>query len=134
MKRCECNAIFANFLTLQRLCVTLLTFVYKNFLPTYFCTDISVNFTQESPVLQLPVEENRTVYHLHNPFYVRLCLKKSFLPQKGCALWWALLKKRKRFSLFLLTGYRYHKNFNRVPGDKGRRRHVKKISKICDEK
>ena len=45
-------------LTLSRQRVTILTFVFKNFLPAYFSTDISISFTLESPINQLSLAEN----------------------------------------------------------------------------
>ena len=94
--------------------VTLLTFVF-NFLSAYFCTDISVNVTQESPVFQLSVEENRISYIITctNHFRSDYVPKSCFCRKKAVHCGGALLKKRKRFSLYLLNSYKYCTNFNR---------------------
>ena len=110
-----------------------LTFLFKNLLPAYLCTDISVNFTQESPVLQLPVEENRNSLSSTQPILCpSMSQKVVFAAKRLCTMVGTVKKTKTLFAISLLTGYRYRKNFNRVPGAKGR--HVKKISKICDEK
>ena len=42
---------------------------FKNFWPTYFCTDNSGNFTVESPVSFSCIQQKtETVYHLYKPF------------------------------------------------------------------
>ena len=52
-----------------------------------------------------------TIYTTHfRSVYVP---KSRFFAKKAVHCSGALLKKRKRFSLYLLNGYRYNKNFNR---------------------
>ena len=64
-----------------------LTFLFKNLLPAYLCTDISVNFTQESPVLQLPVEENRNSLSSTQPIlWPSMSQKVVFAAKRLCTM------------------------------------------------
>ena len=74
--------------------VTLLTLVLTTVflaLPAYFCTDISINCIHESPVFELYVAENRiSLSSIHYTVHFRsdyVHKRKSFLRQKGFALW-----------------------------------------------
>ena len=77
---------------------------FKNFWLTLSCTDNSVNFTAK----------NRNSLS-SNLLKISICLLKSFFgKKKPCTVCsGALLKKRKRFLLYLLNRSRYPKNWNR---------------------
>ena len=48
---------------------------FKNFLPTYFCTDNSVHFLQESPVFQLyRIAKNRISLSSIEPILGPVCM------------------------------------------------------------
>ena len=57
-------------------------------------------------------KQNQFIFYTTHfrPVYVP---KSRFFAKKAVHCSGALLKKRKRFSLYLLNGYRYNKNFNR---------------------
>ena len=87
---------------------------YKNFLLSYFCTDISVNLTQESLVFQLSVAKNRISLSSIQPILGKCMYQKGvFSAKKAVHCSGALLKKLKRVLSYFLNGYRYHTNFNR---------------------
>ena len=67
----------------------------KNFSPTYFCRDNSVNVRLESPVYQLYKTENRNSLSSVQPILGHgICPQKSFFQQKSNALYTgALIKK-----------------------------------------
>ena len=91
--------------------VTLLTSVFKYFLPSFFCTDISLNFIQESPILQFSVAKSRISLSSIQPILGPLMPQKSVFRQKAdqcthCR--GALLKKQKRVSSYCLNGSKNH--------------------------
>ena len=72
------------------------------------------NFYTVEPFLSAVCSKKQnqdTIYTTHfRSVYVP---KSRFFAKKAVHCSGALLKKRKRFSLYLLNGYRYNKNFNR---------------------
>ena len=72
---------------------------YKNFLLSYFCTDISVNLTQESPVFQLSVAKNRiSLSSIEEPILGQCMYQKVVFRQKAVHCSGALLKNENAFS------------------------------------
>ena len=78
---------------------------FKNVLPTYLCTDSSINFILESSVFQLPVAKNKlhlsSIQPILGPFIPK---KPFFVGKKAVHLCGALIKKRKLFLLYFSNG------------------------------
>ena len=92
--------------------VTLLTSVFKYFLPSFFCTDISVNFIQESPILQFSVAKSRISLSSIQPILGPLMPQKSVFRQKAdqCTHCSGALKPTK--TLLIILPKRLLKSFN----------------------
>ena len=103
------------------LCLNPLTTTrYKNagqlweFLTTLFLNGLHCKFYTAEPCPSAVYSKKQNQFIIYRTHFRSVYLPKSrFFGKNAMHCSGALLKKRKRFFLYFLNGYRYHKNFNR---------------------
>ena len=93
---------------------------YKNagqlweFLTTLFLYGLHCKFYTGEPCLSAVYSKKQNQFIIYRTHFRSVYVPKSrFFGKNAVHCSGALLKKRKRFFLYFLNGYRYHKNFNR---------------------
>ena len=88
---------------------------FEDFSPPYFCMDyIHCKFYTGEPCLSAVYSKKQNQFIIYRTHFRSVYVPKSrFFGKNAVHCSGALLKKRKRFFLYFLNGYRYHKNFNR---------------------
>ena len=84
------------------------------YLPSYFCTDCSVNFIFGEPCISAVCSKKQNQLIIYTIILGLFMSQKDVFSAKNGALWWRTVKKRKTlFVIYFLNGFRNHKNFNR---------------------